>query len=238
MPLIRNVVVILLFCPVLAFAKPLVLATFAIPLMVENSEKGLFIALTREIAKRNSRTVDILVLPTGKTLLAFSNAKVDGFFPALDVYVPKASAKSSPFYRKVDYAFYRKSSPLRSMKDLEGKKVGLTFRYPYGKDLIANKKIKFEYAADDVQNMRKLGQGLIDAFVVEEKSGLKALQLSGERSIEFDKAHPLSEQIVYYAFHDNEEGRKLAEIFSKTIESMRKDGSLDRVLSEAAHIQP
>lgn len=237
MSLIRNVAAMLLF-PVLVFAKPLVLATFTIPLMVESPEKGLFISLTREIAKRNSRTVDIVVLPTGKTLLEFSNGKVDGIFPALDVYVPKSSAKSTPFYRKVDYAFYRKSSPLRSIKDLEGKRVGLTFRYPYGKDLITNKKIKFEYASDDIQNMHKLGQGLIDAFVVEERSGLKALQLSGERNIDFDKTQPLSEQVVFYAFQDSEEERKLAEIFSKTIEAMKKDGSLDRVLTEAAHIQP
>ncbi|UXR63551.1 transporter substrate-binding domain-containing protein [Bdellovibrio bacteriovorus] len=238
MSLIRNVAAAILFFPAVVLAKPLVLATFTIPLMVETPDKGLFISLTREIAKRNSRAVDIVVLPTGKTLLAFSNAKVDGFFPALDVYVPKTSAKSSPFYHKVDYVFYRKSSPLRSIKDLEGKKVGLTFRYPYGKDLINNKKIKFEYAADDVLNMRKLGQGLIDAFVVEERSGLKALQLSGERGIEFDKTQPLSEQTVYYAFHDNEEGRKLAALFSKTIEDMKKDGSLDRVLTEAAQSPP
>lgn len=238
MSLLRNVTALFIFCPVMALAKPIVLATFAIPLMVENPDKGLFISLTREIAKRNNRTVDIRVLPTGKTLLAFSNAKVDGFFPALDVYVPKTSAKSTPFYRKVDYAFFRKVSPLRTMKDLEGKKVGLTFRYPYGKELIANKKIKFEYAADDIQNMRKLGQGQIDAFVVEERSGLRALQLSVERGIDFDKTQLLSEQNVYYAFHDNDEGRKLAEIFSKTIEVMKKDGSLDRVLTEAALAQP
>ncbi|MFV8259001.1 substrate-binding periplasmic protein [Bdellovibrio bacteriovorus] len=237
MSLIANVSALLLLTSI-ASAKPIVMATFAIPLMVESPEKGLFVNLTREIAKRNSRQVEILVYPTGKTLLAFTNNKVDGFFPALDVYVPQSSAKSSAFYRKVDYVFYKKDKPLRSLKDLEGKKVGLTFRYPYVRELIGNKKIRFEMAADDVLNMKKLGKGLIDAFVVEERSGLKALQLSGQKQIEFDRSQPLSEQVVYYAFQDNEDGKRLADIFSRTIETMKKDGSLDRVLTETVATTP
>lgn len=231
MQVIRYVIVSLLF-PVFVLAKPLVLATFPIPLMVENNDKGLFINLTKEIARRNNREINILVYPTGKTLLAFSNNKVDGFFPALDVYVPKLSARTRPFYYKVDYVFFKTNKPFRTIKDLEGKKVGLTFRYPYVKELVQNKKIKFEFASDDVLNMKKLGRGAIDAFVVEERSGMKALQLSGEKGIEFDKKSPLSEQVVYYAFQDTEEGKILADLFSKTIEGMKKDGSLSRVLTE------
>lgn len=237
MSLILNVTA-LLFAASVATAKPIVLATFSIPLMVESPDKGLFVKLTREIAKRNSRQVKIMVYPAGKTLLAFSNNKVDGFFPALDVYLPQSSAKSSVFYRKVDYVFYRKDKPLKSLKDLEGKKVGLTFRYPYVKELINNKKIQFEMASDDVINMKKLGAGQLDAFVVEERSGLKALQLSGQKNIEFDPQTPLSEQVVYFAFQDNEEGKKLADIFTNTIENMKKDGSLDRVLTETAATAP
>ncbi|WP_374028665.1 substrate-binding periplasmic protein [Bdellovibrio bacteriovorus] len=225
-------VFLILFAPLLVTAKPVVLATFPIPLMVENPHSGLFVNLTKEIAKRNSRDIEIVIFPTGKTLLAFSSGKIDGFFPALDVYVPKVAAKSAPFYNKIDYVFYKKSRPLKSLKDLEGKKVGLTFRYPYVKELTSNKKIKFEFAADDVVNMKKLGQGTIDAFVVEERSGLKALQMSGQKGIEFDKNAPLSEQTVYYAFQNSEQGRHLAEVFSKSIESMRKDGSLAKILNE------
>nr|WP_295899231.1 transporter substrate-binding domain-containing protein [uncultured Bdellovibrio sp.] len=221
-----------LLCPFFASAKPLVLATFPIPLMVENTEKGLFINLTKEIAKRNNRDISIVVYPTGKTLLAFSNNKVDGIFPALDVYIPKLSVKTAPFYYKTDYIFYKKGRPFKTLKDLEGHKVGLTFRYPYVQELVQNKKINFEFATDDVLNMKKLGRGTIDAFVVEQRSGIKALQLSGEKDIEFDKNKPLSQQVVFYAFQNTEEGKMLAEVFSKTIESMKKDGSLSRVLAE------
>lgn len=232
MQLFRYVIVLLLF-GLKAFAKSLVMATFPIPLMVENPEKGLFVSLTKEIAKRNNHDVTIVVSPAGKALLSFSTNKVDGFFPGLDVYLLKHAVKSTPFYYKIDYVFYKKGLPLKSFKDLEGRKVGLTFRYPYAKELVNNKKIKFEFAADDVLNMKKLGRGAIDAFVVEERSGLKALQLSGEKDIEFDKSKPLSEQSVYFAFQNTHQGRALADAFSKTIETMRKEGSLAKVLTEA-----
>lgn len=237
MPIFLSLLMVLAISHI-SFAKPLILATIHTPPMVESSEKGLFIKLTKEILKRNKHEARILVLPTGKTLLAFSNQKVDGFFPALDADTPVMSAKTIPFYQKVDFIFYRKKQPLKDLKELEGKTVGLTFRYSYSRDLIGNRKIRFEYGPDDVTNMRKLASGKIDAFVAEERAGLKALELSNQREIEFDRTKPLSVQLVYYAFQNTAEGRKLAESFSKTLEAMKKDGSLRRILTEAAAAPP
>lgn len=226
----RYVFTALILMSTCGFAKTVELATFPIPLMVEDSERGLFVNLTKEIGKRTNKKIHISVYPTGKALLAFSGNKVQGIFPGLDVSIPKKSARSSAFYVKVDHIFFKKGQTLESVKDLEGKKVGLTFRYPYSKELLLNKKIKFEFAADDVLNMRKLAQGQIDAFIVEERSGLKALQLSGEKDILFNKEKPIAQQEVFYAFQNDEEGKELAEIFTKTIEAMKKDGSLQRLL--------
>ncbi|KHD88770.1 MAG: amino acid ABC transporter substrate-binding protein [Bdellovibrio sp. ArHS] len=211
------------------WAKTIEFATLPIPLLVESSERGLFVNLTKEIAKRSKKQIHISVYPTGKALVAFSSHKVQVFFPGMEAFVPKKYVRSSAFYFKVDHIFFKKGRAVNSIKDLEGKKVGLTFRYVYAKELVQNKKIKFEYAADDILNMRKLAQGQIDAFVVEARSGLKALQLSGEKDIEFDKDAPLSEQEVFYAFHDDEEGKELAQIFTRAIDAMKKDGSLERI---------
>jgi polar amino acid transport system substrate-binding protein len=199
--------------------------------MVESDTKGVFIALTKEIARRSQVDIQIEVSPTAKTLLDFSTNKVDAFFPALEVYTPKQAVRTSSFYTKVDFVFTVRNKPKYSLKDLEGKKVGLTFRYPYVKELTQNKKIQFEFSDDDVTNMTKLSQGLIDAFVVEERSGLQALVLSGKTNIHYNKEKPLSKQDVFYAFQDTEEGKNLAEVFNKTIESMRKDGSFDRLMN-------
>ncbi|MBO9665203.1 MAG: transporter substrate-binding domain-containing protein [Bdellovibrio sp.] len=217
-------------CPFLAYAKPLRMVTFAIPLMVENSQRGLFVDLTRDIAQRGKIDLEIEIVPTGKALLHFTNGKFEGLFPALDVYTPKNAVKTLPFYEKIDFVFYRKNKPLKTFKDLEGKKVGLTFRYPYVAQLTANKKIHFEYAADDVTNMKKLSKGSIDAFVVEERSGLQALEQSHVEGVTYDSTQPLSRQDVYYAFRDDEEGRKMAKAFSEAIASMKSDGSLKKRL--------
>ncbi|MNL02237.1 Cystine-binding periplasmic protein precursor [compost metagenome] len=230
-----SCLLILLFCLEGSFAhaaKPLRIATFPIPLMVESESKGIFISLTREIAKRSKVEVQIEVWPTAKTLLDFSTNKVDAFFPALEVFAPKQASRTASFYTKVDFVFSTKGKNLNTLKDLEGKKVGLTFRYPYVKELTQNKKIDFEFADDDVTNMKKLALGTIDAFVVEERSGLQALSLSGQTNIQYNKDKPLSKQDVFYAFQDNEEGKGMVELFNRAIESMRKDGTFDRLMNQ------
>lgn len=213
-----------------AYAKPVVLVTFPIPLMVESEDQGLFVKLAKEIARREKLDLKLVLHPPGKAHLAFSNGKVDGLFPALEGHTPVNSAKSVPYYRKVGFVFYRQDLVIKSLKDLEGRKVGLTFRYNYGSELRQNKKIRFEYAKDDVLNMQKLGAKQIDAFVVEERSGLKALQLSGEKNISFDKNVPIFETPVFFAFQGNAAGKSLAASFSKAIEAMRADGSLEKLL--------
>ncbi len=226
----RCVSLVIILGSSFAFAKPLRLVTFPIPLMVENDKKGIFIDLTREIAKRNKLEVTIDVIPAGNSILAFSSNKADGIFPALDVYVSKKSSRTVAFYEKTDFVFYKKGKPLVKVSDLEGKKIGLTFRYPYTKELLDNKKIHFEFAEDDVTNMRKLGKGSIDAFIVEERSGLRALELSGVLGVEYQSAKPISRQDVYFAFQDDEIGRRLSEIFSKTISKMKADGSYEKIM--------
>lgn len=231
MPLFLNLLFLLLISCV-SHAKVVVLATFPIPLYVESVNEGLFVSLTREVASRSGENVKILVQPTGKALISFSNQKVLGFFPAFEPLVPKGTINTTPYHKKIDYIFYRKAQPHKNLSDLVGLKVGLNFRNYYVKELLGNKKIKFEYSDDHVANMKRLARGELDAVISEERAGTKALELGGVRDIEFDKAKPVSEQAVYYSFQNTPEGRRVAERFSAAIESMKKDGSLDRLLGQ------
>lgn len=214
-----------------AFAKTLRFVTFPIPLMVESKNSGLFIELTKEIAKRNNLDVEIIVVPPNKSILTFANGKADAWFPAAEVSLPKKAARSISFYEKTDFIFYRKGTSFKTIADLMGKKVGLTFRYPYMEELTSNKKISFDYSPDDVINMKKLSTGGIDAFVVEERSGLKARELSGVKNVEYDSKNPLSRQEIFYSFQNTDEGHSLAQMFSKTITKMKGDGSFDSIMS-------
>lgn len=224
----------ILFGPLVASAsqnKTLHVVTMPIPMMVENSERGAFISLTREIAKRNHLKIDIAVVPPGRSILAFTNGQADIMFPALESFLPKKYHRSIHFYEKIDYVFYRKKHKLETIHDLEGKKVGLIFRYHYAKELTENKKIQFEFASDEFANMKKLQEGRVDALVLEEQSGMQALQASKMNDIEYNKERPVSKQLVFYAFQSSAEGHSLAHIFSKTIQAMKSDGSFDAIIS-------
>ncbi len=209
------------------------IASFPIPLMVESPTQGIFVELTLEVAKRAGVPVTITVLPPVRTISEFESLSIDCIFPALDPTMPGPVAKSSPIYNKVDYVFYLKDTPLKALKDLEGKRVGLTRGYPYSKELTDNKRIIISYVDSDVANMKMLGAGRIDAFVVEEKSGLKALAQSEQTNITYDPKQFLSSLAVYYAFHPTEQGKILAEKFSKALQSMQSDGSFAALMAKA-----
>lgn len=229
MSLFRYVLLSLLISSQVS-AKPLRFVTFTIPLMVENRDKGLFIELTKEIAKRNNLDVSIDLMPPAKSFLAFSGGQAEALFPALEGDTPKNGARSVAFYEKVDFVFYREGHPFYTVKDLSGKKVGLTFRYRYAHEILDNKKIHFEYADDDVTNMKKLSRGELDAFIAEERSGIKALQVSGAKNIQYKNSQPISREAVFYAFQDSEEGRSLAQRFSKTIAKLKSEGLFDQIM--------
>lgn len=220
-----------------AAVKPVRIATFPIPLMVESDSKGVFIELTKEIIKRSQLKAQIEIAPTAKTLIDFSTNKVDAFFPALEVYTPTTAIRTTAFYTKVDFVFTLKDKNWTSFKDLEGKKIGLTFRYPYAKELTQNKKIEFEFADDDVTNMKKLADGQIDAFIVEERSGLQAMTVSGKNNIHYFRDKPLSKQDVFYAFQDTQQGKLMVDLFNRAIDSMKKDGTFDRLMNPSSVVR-
>lgn len=235
----KWVVVVLTILAFLVEAFPLMAASikmgsYPIPKMVESKDKGVFVELVKEVAKRAGYTLNLEIAPPPRTVNNFSQGKIDGFFPALDVIVLAPAAKSSPIYTKVDFAFFKKGdTDLKTIKDLEGKRVGITRGYPYAGELMSNPKIIFDPADDDVTNMKKLAAGRIDAFVVEEKSGLEALKKSGETSLTYDASTPLSRQPVYFAFKNSPDGKDAAEAFSQALIDMKKDGSLKKILSKA-----
>ena len=222
-----------------ALTSPVVLAddirlsSFYIPLMVESRDKGVFIELVKEIESRIPHTIDLTVYPANRTLNYFHKSRVDGFFPALDVMVQKEIQRSTPIYIKQDFAFVRAGSRLpKNISELRGMKVGLTQGYAYSDDLM-NVQAQFIFAHDDVSNIRKLDLGRLDVFLVEEKSGIKALKLSGVSDISYDSQHPLSQQDVYFAFQNTDKGYEYAKMFSDSLADMKTDGSFVRIMAQA-----
>ena len=72
-----------------ASKKKVTLGTFLIPRYVKSSTEGEFIKLVTEISEELNIDIEIVILPPKRTVMAFENKKVDGYFPALDVSMKK-----------------------------------------------------------------------------------------------------------------------------------------------------
>lgn len=230
---------ILLLISVAVQAEPKIyrIGTFPIPLMVEDEEHGVFIDLAKDVARRAGVKIEIVVDSTKRTVAEFGSGRIDGFFPALDVTLPKKAEVSSEIYTKRDFGFVLKPArPPKSIADLKGKVIGLTAGYPYVPEIGRSPALRIDYANSDELNVRKLIKGRYDVFVVEEKSGLRAFEKEHVMGrVDYAKEFPLSQQKVFFAFQPDEEGRQLASKFSKALESMKKDGAFKRVMSKAGY---
>jgi polar amino acid transport system substrate-binding protein len=202
--------------------------------MVESPEKGVFIELTREIIKRTGEKFEIAVYPPNRTVGGFHAGEIDAFFPALDVLIQKEVAPSSEIYVKRDFGFVAKDQPaIGSLEDLKGKTIGITQGYPYSPDIVKNPDLKLIEAQSDEINVKNLVNGRIDVFIVEEKTGLKAVEKAGAEGVHYDKDSPLSEQKVYYAFQNDQGGKALADKFSTALEAMKADGTFAKIMATA-----
>lgn len=209
------------------------LATFPIPLMVENENSGIFVELLQAIEARIPYRIELSVYPTKRTLHLFENNKVDGYFPALDVVINVPFQRSENIYEKEDFAFVKQGSDVpTSIASLNNKHIGLTSGYPYVAE-IAEAADKVSYAVNDYANVLKLEAGRIDVFIGEEKSGLQAIKASHLDSIIYNPTNPLSEQDVYFAFQDSAQGKVYADHFSQALNELKQDGTFARLMAKA-----
>ncbi len=216
-------------------AETIIIGSFPIPLMVVDQDQGVFVDLVKEAAKRQGLDIQFKVTPPKRTIKHFMEGKNDALFPALDVNFADGIEveKSEPVYQKVDFVFTVKGQPqLKIIQDLEGKKVAITRGYPYARQLTENNMIILDVANSDEANAKKLMKGRVDAFVVEEKSGLQAFKTLGLLDkVQWYPNVPLSKQKVYVAFQKNAKGKILADKISKSIQVMKTDGTLANIMA-------
>ncbi len=226
------------FIPTQVVAEEFVFGSFPIPLMVIDGENGIFVELTKGIAKQAGLSVVIKVDPPLRTQKYFQEGKIVGLFPALDVMFPPGAKieRSDSIYLKQDFVFTKKGSKMiKTLEDLKGLKVGITRGYPYARSIREAKGFKIEEVDSDEINAKKLVGGRIDAFVVEEKTGLQAFKdLKLIDKIQYDQATPLSKQEVYYAFPANDIGKMLAPKVSVAMNKMKADGTFGKIMSKAS----
>jgi len=205
-------------------------ATYLIPVHVENAQQGLFVELMREVgATARFQNVHIEVMPAPRALRSLMTGTHDAVFPALDIFFEPGQPRvrtAEAIDCKEDFVFTARGAPLlRSLADLRGKVVGITHGYPYSREVMAASGYTLEVAVSDELNIRKLAAGRIDAFVLDEKTGIKAAKALGlSDAIQYDSLAPVSRQDVYVAFQPNERGRELAGRASEALRQLKANG--------------
>ena len=202
-------------------------AGFPIPGHIESPTKGHFVELTLAIAKEAKLDIDIQISPPPRAIESFMQGKSRVLFPSLDIFFapgqPIVRTKGS-FNCKEDFVFTKKGQPAyKTLDELKGKHVGLTQGYPYVKEVLERKDIVFETALSDEANVEKLMKGRLDAFIVEKASGTRAFQnVNAFDAMQVDYKKPVSQQDVYWAFQNTDEGHALAKQFDTALFKLYK----------------
>lgn len=218
---------IFIMSQVASAALPVV--TYPIPVHVVNAKSGLFVELTQAVALAAGIPVALTVMPPPRALQAFLGGQQQVLFPALEVLFPNADTyvrSREAIDCKEDFVFTRAGAPKRpGLADLKGLRVGITRGYPYAREVLDNTSYTLDQAVSDEANIRKLMAGHIDAFILDEKTGIQAFAKLGlSDRMQYQAEAPVSRQEVFYAFQPTHEGRRQAEAFSRALAEMKRDG--------------
>lgn len=212
--------------------KTYTIGVYEVPVMVTSTDSGVLVDLFKEAAKRANIDYKIEMYPSKRAVRYFQNGEIDGFFPAFDESAGEKASKSESIHIKNNVIFVRKDTEyINNVEQLARKIVGLTQGYHYDNRIFENPEIKIEYAPSVLVNIQKLSAGRIDAFVAEDKTGLKALEESGIDNIHYDSGSTLFAKRAFFAFQGNEEGRALNERISEALIEMKKDGTFQKIKS-------
>lgn len=199
------------------------IVTYPIPLMIESESKGLFVVFLKSLFEKQDVEIDIIMLPRQRALEYFRMKKALILVPSVGKDpVGTDSLRTVKFYEKKDFLFFRKGEPYPTIKSARRKTIGITLSYPYSKDALAEQGVSFEIAPSDEANFNKLNLKRIDAFLVEEVTGLHVMKSTGIKGITYDKDHPVSSLAVYFEVQNNAQGRKWLKFLDEKLKYINK----------------
>lgn len=207
------------------------IASYYIPLLVEDGQTGAFMQLMQEAAKRADIQYEIVMAPPKRAMRYFEDEKVIAIVPALRATLTKDSALTRPIFTKQIHAFVREGNVMpKAIEDLEGLRVGLTRGFSFPRSITVNEKIEIDYAETTDGSLKKLLEGRIDVVVADGYTALSAINKMKLTGFDYDLSMVLHEQAAYIACQPTKEGRELARKLSTALDLMEADGTMDRIL--------
>jgi len=217
----------------IGYAKEYQVGSFFIPELIVDKDKGTLVELYNEIVKRiKENKFQLTIYPPKRAKKMFYNGELDILFPIIQP--DKNYPKSDSVYEKKTYIFVMNTVHLIKTTDqLKGKTIGLVAGFKYDEKITNLPDVKYEIIPDnDITGMKMLSLGRLDAFITEEKSGLKAIKSAGITNIQYAPENPVEINNAYFIFQQNNEGELLSRRFSEIIIKLKQEGIYKKIFPE------
>jgi len=206
------------------------IGSYYIPGLVMNKEEGLFIRLHNEIINRAQLSLDFIIEPTQRIQQSFKNNQLIGYFPELWQNIPKDKSEiivSDSIWLKSIIIFTRKNEQaITQLSDLEGLTIGAVRGYSYGQ-IEKNKNINVQYVNSEIQNIKKLLSGRIDAIIGDNASTVSAIKNSNHaQGIFYNLQQPIEILESFYIFQNTAKGHEIRNKINIIIKSLKQEGVL------------
>lgn len=203
------------------------IGSYYIPGLVVNTKEGLFVKLHHEIIRRSQLSLDFIIEPTQRIQHSFKRNLLIGYFPELWQNIPKDKSEiivSDSIWLKSIIVFTMKNKqPITQLSDLEGLTVGAVRGYSYGK-VENNTSIAIQYVNNDMQNIKKLLSGRIDAIIGDSASTVAAIKSLGlTNKIFYNLKRPIDILEAFYIFQNTTKGHEIRNQINIAIKSLKEE---------------
>ena len=206
------------------------IGSYFIPGLVINKKEGIFVKLHHEIIHRSKLSLDFIIEPTQRIQHSFKRNQLIGYFPELWQNIPKDKSEiivSDSIWLKSIFVFTIKDKHyITQLSELEGLTVGAVRGYSYGQ-IENNKNINIQYVNNDLQNIKKLLTGRIDAIIGDSTSTVFAIKNSQyAEEIYYNLQQPIDILEAFYIFQNTTKGHEIRNKINIAIKSLKQEGIL------------
>ncbi len=235
---------LLVFClPALAGPARLHLATLEYPPYIIDTghgASGLTVEIIRTVFARMNQPIDIEFLPISRGQSMLQADLIDGFFS-----IKKTPERENdylfpqhPLMQQEFVFFVRKNSRWHftgHWPDLAHARIGVVNTTSYGKlfDHAVQSGLfsKLDSTSSHEVNFRKLLAGRIDAVICSRLVGDYYLHAMNATALITSSGPAMETAVSYIAFSRKRDLQALSRKFDQTMESMERDGTLDRLIN-------
>lgn len=206
-------------------------------------KEGISIEVMRQIFEPHGHKVTVKYIPWARAVSSLKQGTITNFTSAAKADCKECIYADNPTTVMENTIFARSqdSSPWEGLQSLENKVIGAIYNYTYGDKLTEYIK-KHEKNFKRVQissgpqaldaNIRKLAMGRID-YTVDEVTVLtyRANELGLSKKIK--PIHTISSVPLFLGFSPKDpKGQEYADLASKTLREMKKDGRLKKIFDK------